>query len=89
ADYRVDVTVGEDGRAVRRGTVRPNAPLTVGDIAVFLYGYAVQEERPLVTLRVVRDPGYIPLLLGGGLFLLGLILRWVVGNGQRRAQDEI
>lgn len=89
ADYRVDVTVWEDGRAARRGAVRPNAPLTVGDIAVFLYRYAVQEERPLVTLRVVRAPGYIPFLLGGGLFLLGLIWRWVVGDGQRRAQDEV
>ncbi len=89
ADYRVEVTVLEDGREVQRGTVRPNVPLTVGDIAVFLYGYAVQEERPVVTLRAVRDPGYVPFLLGGGLFLLGLILRWVVGDGQRRAQDEV
>lgn len=89
ADYRVEVKVLEDGRAVRQGTVRLNAPLTVGDIAIFLYGYAVQEGRPVVTLRTVRDPGYVPFLLGGGLFLLGLILRWVVGDGRRRAQDEI
>lgn len=89
ADYRVEVTVWEDGQAVRRDTVRPNVPLTVRDIAVFLYGYAVQEGQPVVTLRMVRDPGYVPFLLGGGLFLLGLILRWVIGDGQRRAQDEV
>jgi len=87
ADYRVDVTVLEDGREVRRGTVRPNIPLRVGDVAVFLYGYAVQEGRPVVTLRAVRDPGYVPFLVGSGLFLLGLILRWVAGDGQRRAQS--
>jgi len=87
ADYRVDVTVLEDGREVRRGTVRLNVPLRVGDVAVFLYGYTVQEGRPVVTLRAVRDPGYVPFLVGGGLFLLGLILRWVAGDGRRGAQS--
>lgn len=89
ADYRVEVTVLGDGREVRQGTVRPNAPLSVGRVAVFLYGYAAREEQAVVTLRAVSDPGYIPFLVAGGMFLLGLVLRWTVGNGQRRAEDPV
>ncbi|MGB9775860.1 MAG: cytochrome c biogenesis protein ResB [Anaerolineae bacterium] len=89
ADYRVEITVLEDGREVRRGTVRPNAPLSLGKAAVFLSGYAVQQGRPVVILRAVHDPGYVPFLIGGGLFLLGLVLRWTVGDGQRRTEDPV
>jgi cytochrome c biogenesis protein ResB len=89
ADYKVEVTVLEDGREVRRGTVRPNLPLSLGRVAVFLYGYAVQQGQPVVTLRATSDPGYVPFLVGGGLFLLGLILRWTVGDGRRRTEDPL
>ncbi len=89
ADYRVEVTVWGDGREVGRSTVRPNAPLTRGRVAVFLYGYTVREGRPVVTLRAVVDPGYVPFLVGGGLFLVGLMLRWTVGNGRRKSEDPV
>ncbi len=89
ADYRVEVTVLEDGREVRQGTVRLNEPLHGGEVAVFLYGYALQQGRPVVILRAVHDPGYVPFLIGGGLFLLGLMLRWTVGDGQRRTEDPV
>ncbi len=89
ADYRVEVTVLVDGREVRRGTVRPNAPLSIGNVAVFLYGYAAQQGHPFITLRAVYDPGYVPFLVGGGLFLLGLVLRWTMGNGQRKTEDPV
>ncbi len=89
ADYRVEVTVLADGRGVGRGTVRPNAPLSLGRVAVFLYGYTVQGGRPVVTLRAVVDPGYVPFLVGGGLLLVGLILRWTVGNGRQRSEDPV
>ncbi|MCS7178760.1 MAG: cytochrome c biogenesis protein ResB [Anaerolineae bacterium] len=78
ADYRVAVTVLVDGREAQQGTIRPNAPLSLGGRAVFLSGYTAREGQPMVTLLVVSDPGYIPFLVAGGLFLLGLILmkRW-------------
>lgn len=89
ADYRVEVTAWADGREVGRGTVRLNHPLSIRGVAVLLYGYAVRQGRPVVTLRAVSDPGYVPFLIGGGLFLLGLILRWMTGNEQRRAEDPV
>ncbi len=89
ADYRVEVTVLADGQEVRRGTVRPNTPLSMGKVAVLLYGYAAQQGHPVITLRAVHDPGYVPFLIGGGLFLLGLVLRWTMGNGHRKTEDPI
>ncbi len=89
ADYQVGVTVLMDGREMERSTIRPNVPLILGRVAVFLYGYAVREGRPVVTLRAVVDPGYVPFLVGGGLFLLGLILRWMVSDGQRRSENPV
>ncbi len=74
ADYRVEVTVLEDGRAVRQGTVRLNAPLSWEGAAVFLAGYTLREGRPVVSLQVVHDPGYALFLIGGGLLLLGVSL---------------
>ncbi len=81
ADYRVEVTVLEDGREVGRGTVRLNAPLVWENWAVFLAGYALREGRPVVALQVVRDPGYALFLVGGGVLMLGVGLS-VVRRGE-------
>lgn len=89
ADYRVEVAVLVDGREVRRGTVRPNAPLGGEGVAVFLYGYGMPQGRPEVTLRAVRDPGYVPFLIGGGLFLLGLVLGQVGDDERRGAENPV
>lgn len=73
ADYRVTVSVLAQNGEIRCGVVRLNDPLPVGDAAVFLSGYTVREGRPVVTLRVVRDPGYALLGVAGGLLFLGLV----------------
>lgn len=74
ADYRVTISVLARDGEIRRGVVRFNVPLPVGDAAVFLSGYTVQEGRPAVTLRGVRDPGYGLFGVAGGLLVLGLVL---------------
>jgi cytochrome c biogenesis protein len=64
----------EEGRQVRTGVSAPGEPIPIGgDVFTF---YAPQL---FTVLQVVRDPGTIPVAIGGGLLLMGLFLSfyWV------------
>jgi len=72
AGYEARVTVVEGQREVTHGCIRVNEPLTYNGIGFHLYGYESIEERYSITLLVVRDPGYGPVVAAGFLMLLGM-----------------
>jgi cytochrome c biogenesis protein ResB len=72
AGYEAQVAVVEGQREVMHGCIRVNEPLTYDGIGFHLHGYEGIEERYSITLLVVRDPGYGPVVAAGFLLLLGM-----------------
>jgi cytochrome c biogenesis protein len=70
--YEAEVTVFEGDQEVARGSIQVNEPLTYNGIGLHLHGYGGTEGRYTVTLLVVRDPGYGPVIAAGFLLLLGM-----------------
>jgi cytochrome c biogenesis protein ResB len=72
ASYEAEVGLTRGSREVACGSVRVNGPLSYGGLALVLRGYGAVEEGHSVTLLVVCDPGYGPVIVAGFLMLLGL-----------------
>jgi cytochrome c biogenesis protein len=72
AGYEADVAIIRRGQEVARGNVRLNEPLTYRGVSFVLTSYGGTEDHYSVTLLVVRDPGYGPVIAAGFLLLLGL-----------------
>ena len=72
AGYEAEMSIAEEGREVKRGSVRVNEPLTYGGVGLYLQSYARTEGRYSVTLLAVHDPGYGLVIAAGFLLLLGL-----------------
>lgn len=64
----------ESGHQVRTNVAVPGEPIQYGD-----YTFSFYQPRLFTVLQVVRDPGTIPVGIGGGLLLIGLFLSfyWV------------
>lgn len=64
----------QGGRQVRTGAAAPGEAIVLGETVFSFY-----EPQLFTVLQVVRDPGTIPVAIGGGLLLIGLFLSfyWV------------
>ena len=71
ANYVAQVTVVE-GEDATHGSVRVNEPLLYGRVGLYLKAYTETPDGPGVTLLIVRDPGYVPVIVAGLLLLVGM-----------------
>lgn len=78
-DWSAEVSLYENNRLVRSGTLGPNTPLFSGGTGVYLKSLNF-DRGPAAVLLVARDPGAVWALVGGILFILGsfalLVLKW-------------
>lgn len=71
AAYTARVTIG-NATETMQNVVAVNRPLVHRGLRVYLQAYRGGEPSYDVTLLVVRDPGYLPVVAAGLLFLAGL-----------------
>jgi len=78
-DWAAEVSLYENNRLVKSGTLGPNKPLFYGGTGVYLKSPDF-EQGPAAHLVIAKDPGAAWALVGGVLFLLGsvtlLVLKW-------------
>ena len=78
-DWAAEVSLYENNRIVKSGTLGPNAPLFYGGIGIYLKSLNF-DRGPAALLLIAKDPGAVWALLGGILFMLGssmlLALKW-------------
>jgi cytochrome c biogenesis protein ResB len=73
AAYTAQVTI-ERGGGTERRAIGVNQPASTHGIRFYLQGYRLDEGRYAVTLMAVHDPGYGVVVLGGLLFLAGILV---------------
>lgn len=73
AAYTARVTIEQAAETEHR-TIGVNQSIGRSGIRFYLQGYRPQESRYAVTLLAVHDPGGVVVLLGGLLFLAGVLL---------------
>ena len=78
-DWSADVSLYENSKLVKGGTLGPNTPLFYGGTGVYLKSLNF-DRGPAALLMVAKDPGAVWALVGGVLFILGavtlLALKW-------------
>ena len=78
-DWSADVSLFENSKLVKSGTLGPNTPLFYNGIGVYLKSLNF-DRGPAALLVIARDPGAVWALIGGVLFILGsmtlLMLKW-------------
>lgn len=78
-DWSATVSVFEDSRSVKNGTLGPNQPLFYEGTGIYLKTLNF-DRGPAAVLLIARDPGAVWALAGGILFILGtvplLVLKW-------------
>jgi cytochrome c biogenesis protein len=72
SDFEALVQVKEAGAETYSASVKLNQPLIVNGMSILLLGYSQVGESTLVSLLVVRDQGYLLVILAGLLLLLGM-----------------
>lgn len=88
SDYEAQIAVVIGDRDVACGSTRVNEPLAYGGVWLYLHAYADTPAGHRVTLLVVRDPGYGPVIAAGFLLLLGLTVSFNFPHCWVRAQIE-
>jgi cytochrome c biogenesis protein ResB len=73
AAYTAQVSIETLGETEARA-IGVNQPATVRGARLFLQGYSPVGSRYVVTLLAVHDPGYGVVVVGGLLFLAGLVV---------------
>lgn len=76
--WAADVSLYENGRLVKTGTLGPNAPLFYQGTGIYVKDLNF-DEGPAALMLITKDPGALWALVGGALFLLGallLTLKW-------------
>lgn len=73
-DFEARVQVKEQGMEAHSANLKLNQPLNVNGISVLLQGYSQAGENTLVSLLLVRDPGYFLVILAGLTLLCGMVL---------------
>ncbi len=68
------VLLDSDGTLLQSGTVQVNHPLRHGGVRYYLQSYRLTEAACDVTLKVVHDPGYVPVIVAGLCLLVGMTL---------------
>jgi len=78
-DWSADVSLYENSKLVKSGTLGPNTPLFYGGTGVYLKSLNF-DRGPAALLMIAKDPGAVWALVGGVLFMLGsmtlLALKW-------------
>lgn len=72
--FEARIQVKEQDEETYTASLKLNQPLIVNGMSVLLQGYSKVGEDTLVSLLVVRDPGYLLVILAGLLFLLGTVV---------------
>lgn len=70
--FEAQVQVLEEGAETYTASVKLNQPLDINGTSLLLKGYSQVGETTLVSLLVVRDQGYLLVILAGLLLLLGM-----------------
>ncbi len=78
-DWAAEVSLYENNKVVKSGTLGPNAPLFYDGVGIYLKSLSFN-GGPAAILLIAKDPGAPWALLGGILFILGsltlLVLKW-------------
>jgi hypothetical protein len=78
-DWAAETWLYEGDRVVKAGTLGPNAPVFYQGMGIYLKHLSF-EAGPVALLVVAKDPGAVWALVGGILFMLGLVtllfLKW-------------
>jgi cytochrome c biogenesis protein ResB len=73
ADYEVQLNIA-DGTRSPVARVGVNRPLARSGVRLYLSGYQPTASGDVVTLLAVHDPGYLLIVAGGALLLLGMTI---------------
>jgi len=70
--YQALIRVTDAGKGALQGAVRVNQPLAYAGLGIYLQEFAHTDAGEVLTLLVVHEPGYAPVVLAGFLLLLGM-----------------